>query len=175
MRRGRSLYEIIQVDPMAEPEVLEAAFRRLARKYHPDISAMPDGAQRMKELNAAYEVLRDPGRRAAYDRERHGGRGFAAADVVSRPAPAPRAQRAWLTCRQHPMMAATGECVECGTGLCGVCFDRFRPARCTTCMGSWSSRRRHRLLLPGLWFFIVLGALAYLLASSTQLLGHGLP
>jgi curved DNA-binding protein CbpA len=50
--------------------VIEAAYRRLARKYHPD--ANPDGgaAARMAELNHAYETLRDPSRRASYDRQR---------------------------------------------------------------------------------------------------------
>src|SRR5437660_1693912 len=66
MQPARSLYEILQVDARAEPEVLEAAYRRLARKYHPDVSESADGA-RMKELNAAYAVLRDPQRRADYD------------------------------------------------------------------------------------------------------------
>src|SRR5258708_25202832 len=107
MRRARSLYEIIQVDPMAEPEVLEAAFRRLARKYHPDISALPDGAQRMKELNGAYEVLRDPGRRAAYDRERYGGRGLGPPGGRSRPAPPPPPPPTWPTYPPHPLLVST--------------------------------------------------------------------
>jgi hypothetical protein len=173
MRHGRSLYEILQVDPMAEPEVLEAAFRRLARKYHPDISGTADGAERMKELNAAYQVLRDPIRRRLYDRELGGRAG--AARVAWRPAPEPTpwtAPAAWLTCRQHPMIVATGACAECGTGLCARCFDHFVPARCATCMGSWASRRRHRLLLPGLWFFVVLGAIVYVLATYTSLLSR---
>jgi hypothetical protein len=172
MPRGRSLYEILQVDPMAEPEVLEAAFRRLARKYHPDTSGVAGGAERMKQLSAAYQVLRDPARRQAYDVEL--GVGSEAAPLPGRwPAPAGRAApAAWLTCRQHPMIVATGACADCGTGLCGICFDRFQPPRCTTCMGSWASRPRHRLLLPGLWFFIVLGAVVYLLATSTALLAR---
>src|SRR5258708_37862573 len=69
MRWGQSLYEVLQVDRRAEPEVVEAAFRRLARKYHPDTSGLDDGGRRMMELSAAYEVLRDQARRAAYDRE----------------------------------------------------------------------------------------------------------
>jgi curved DNA-binding protein CbpA len=62
-------YAILQVDPEAEPEVIEAAYRRLARKYHPDVNPAPDASQRMVELNAAYAVLGDPEKRAAYDRE----------------------------------------------------------------------------------------------------------
>ena len=63
VRVARSLYQVLQVDPEAEPDVVEAVYRRLARKYHPDVSGVPDAAERMKEINAAYQVLRDPGRR----------------------------------------------------------------------------------------------------------------
>lgn len=67
MAEERDLYEILQVSPNADPEVIEAAYRRLARKHHPDISPSPESAQRMRALTHAYEVLRDPDRRAAYD------------------------------------------------------------------------------------------------------------
>jgi DnaJ-class molecular chaperone len=58
-------YEILQVSCNAEPEVVEAAFRRLASKYHPDHS-MGDEAK-MKRINEAHEVLRDPAARSRYD------------------------------------------------------------------------------------------------------------
>lgn len=61
-------YAILQVHPEADKEVIDAAYRRLAAKYHPDVSASPDAAERMKQLNEAYEVLSDPARRMAYDR-----------------------------------------------------------------------------------------------------------
>ncbi len=64
-------YGTLQVDPRAEPEVIEAAYRRLARKYHPDRREVEgDTTARMQDLNAAYSVLRDTDLRAAYDRER---------------------------------------------------------------------------------------------------------
>jgi hypothetical protein len=63
-------YVTLQVDPHADPEVIEVAYRRLARKWHPDANASPQAAVRMQELNAAYEVLRDPARRRAYDATR---------------------------------------------------------------------------------------------------------
>src|SRR5437762_541446 len=66
----RDLYRVLQVDPRADAEVLEAAYWRLARKYHPDVSSAPDAAARMRELNDAYATLRDPLRRATYDRAR---------------------------------------------------------------------------------------------------------
>jgi curved DNA-binding protein len=46
---------------------LKRVYRRLARKYHPDVSKEPDAEERFKEIGEAYEVLRDPEKRAAYD------------------------------------------------------------------------------------------------------------
>jgi curved DNA-binding protein CbpA len=69
-------YTTLQVDRRAEPEVIAAAYRSLARKYHPDKTASASSTQRMQEINAAYEVLRDPAKRKAYDRANpfHSGR-----------------------------------------------------------------------------------------------------
>ena len=66
----KDYYAILQVHLRAEPEVIEAAYRRLSRKYHPDVSGEADAGQRMRELNEAFEVLSDPARRRAYDRHR---------------------------------------------------------------------------------------------------------
>lgn len=63
-------YKILQVDPEAEDEVIQAAYRRLAQKYHPDRSPGPDGAERMVAINAARALIGTPERRATYDRER---------------------------------------------------------------------------------------------------------
>jgi preprotein translocase subunit Sec63 len=63
-------YRILQVHPGAEREVVDAAYRRLAAKYHPDVSHDSNTEERMKQINAAYEVLSDPVRRAAYDAAR---------------------------------------------------------------------------------------------------------
>ncbi len=60
-------YEVLQVSPGAEPEVIEAAYRRLARKYHPDVDKTAGADRRMQEINAAYEVLSDPQKRSEYD------------------------------------------------------------------------------------------------------------
>ncbi|MGK2849540.1 MAG: J domain-containing protein, partial [Candidatus Limnocylindrales bacterium] len=62
-------YKVLQVDSEAEDEVIAAAYRRLARKYHPD-AAGPEAAPRMAAINAAWEILGDSTRRAAFDRER---------------------------------------------------------------------------------------------------------
>ena len=66
-------YAILQVDPRAEKEVIEAAYRRLAAKYHPDRNRSPEAAEKMKRINAAYDVLSNPEKRAAYDAVRHFG------------------------------------------------------------------------------------------------------
>lgn len=63
-------YKILQVDPEAEDEVIQAAYRRLARKYHPDLASGPEAANRMAAINAAWDRLGDPEARAAFDRER---------------------------------------------------------------------------------------------------------
>lgn len=64
------LYRILQVEPQAGEEAIKAAYRRLARLYHPDLNADPAAAERMRRINAAYAVLSDPHRRAAYDARR---------------------------------------------------------------------------------------------------------
>jgi hypothetical protein len=60
---------VLQVSPWCEPEVLQAAFRALARTRHPDVNRDPDAEDQMRRLNAAYQVLSDPARRARYDEE----------------------------------------------------------------------------------------------------------
>jgi curved DNA-binding protein CbpA len=78
-------YRILQVDPEADPDVVEAAYKRLARKYHPDLNPEPDANQRMKDINLAYETLGDPEKRAEYhedwqheySRRQYEGDGFA--------------------------------------------------------------------------------------------------
>ena len=63
-------YQVLQVDSRAEKDVIDVAYRRLAFKYHPDLSNLPDATERMKRINTAYEVLSDPVKRAAYDKSR---------------------------------------------------------------------------------------------------------
>lgn len=63
-------YAILQVLPIADQEVINAAFKALALKYHPDHDATRRAANKMAELNRAYATLRDPSARAAHDRSR---------------------------------------------------------------------------------------------------------
>lgn len=66
----RDPYRLLQVDPSAFPEVVEAAYRALARLYHPDRALAPETEALMTDINWAYATLRDPEARAAYDRTR---------------------------------------------------------------------------------------------------------
>jgi curved DNA-binding protein len=62
------LYRVLQVDPSADSDVIEAAYRRLARKYHPDHNrGDPAAEERMKRINEAFRVLGKAHLRAEYD------------------------------------------------------------------------------------------------------------
>jgi len=63
----RDYYKILGIAPDAEPGEIKRAFRKLARKYHPDINKSAEAESMFKDVNEAYEVLKDPERRAAYD------------------------------------------------------------------------------------------------------------
>lgn len=72
-------YEVLGVARDASAEQIKKAFRKLARKYHPDVSKETDAEARMQAINEAHTVLSDPERRAAYDRlgqDWHGGEDF---------------------------------------------------------------------------------------------------
>jgi len=69
----RDCYEVLGVPRGAGEEQIKAAYRKLARKYHPDVNKAPDAATRFKEATAAYEVLSDPEKRKLYDRFGHAG------------------------------------------------------------------------------------------------------
>ena len=60
-------YSILGVPPAATAEEIRAAYRRLARQYHPDLNSGPEAEARMKEINEAYDTLSDPLRRRQYD------------------------------------------------------------------------------------------------------------
>jgi curved DNA-binding protein CbpA len=68
MAQGSDPYKVLQVDPEAEDEVIQAAYRRLAQKYHPDRASGAEAMERMVSINAAWELIGEPARRAAYDR-----------------------------------------------------------------------------------------------------------
>jgi curved DNA-binding protein len=63
----RDYYQILGLERAAAAEQVKTAYRRLARKYHPDVSKEKNAEERFKEVQEAYEVLKDPQKRAAYD------------------------------------------------------------------------------------------------------------
>lgn len=70
---ARDYYEILGVAKGADKTEVKAAFRKLAREYHPDVSKHADAETKFKEINEAYEVLSDDEKRARYDRFGHAG------------------------------------------------------------------------------------------------------
>jgi len=69
----RDYYEVLEVERTASKEDLKKAYRRLARRYHPDVNSEDGADEHFKEINEAYEVLSNENSRAAYDRFGHAG------------------------------------------------------------------------------------------------------
>ena len=132
VRVTQDLYKILQVDPDADAEVIEAAYKRLVRRYHPDVNHAAWAEVRMKELNTAYQTLRHPRRRALYDGQRAKTNG-ARLDGSSREA---------TRCSRHPDHVAIESCDGCGAGLCALCAGRFQPPTCAPCVVRWARGRQ---------------------------------
>lgn len=64
------LYRTLGLTPAADANAIRTAYRSLAKKYHPDVSTLPDAHERFLAIAEAYEVLSDPATRARYDRTR---------------------------------------------------------------------------------------------------------
>lgn len=69
----RDYYEVLGVKRNASEEEIRKAYRRLARKYHPDVNKEPDAEEKFKEVKEAYEVLGDKQKKAQYDQYGHSG------------------------------------------------------------------------------------------------------
>lgn len=65
----KNYYQILMVDQAADADIMAVVHRRLAQRYHPDMDPGEDAQKRMLEINQAYDVLRNPDRRARYDQE----------------------------------------------------------------------------------------------------------
>ncbi|MFA7557481.1 MAG: DnaJ C-terminal domain-containing protein [Hydrogenophaga sp.] len=103
-------YAVLGVSRQATQDEIRKAYRRLARKYHPDVSKEPDAGRRMAEVNEANEVLSDPKKRAVYDEVGHQAwaQGARSADDV-RPPPG------WN--RGYEQTAAHGQGAGAGAGF----------------------------------------------------------
>ena len=80
MATKRDYYEILGVAQSASDEEIKAAYRRMAKKYHPDLNKEPNAGDHFKEVNEAYEVLSDRQKRSTYDRFGHAGMSGAGAN-----------------------------------------------------------------------------------------------
>ena len=67
----RDYYEVLGVSKDASEAEIKSAFRKLAKKYHPDVSKEPDAAEKFKEAQEAYAVLSDENKRRQYDQFGH--------------------------------------------------------------------------------------------------------
>ena len=73
MAAKRDYYEILGVQKGASDDEIKKAYRKLSKKYHPDINKEADADQKFKEVSEAYEILSDAQKRAAYDQYGHAG------------------------------------------------------------------------------------------------------
>ncbi|MBD3795764.1 MAG: J domain-containing protein [Epsilonproteobacteria bacterium] len=64
---AKSLYQTLEISEKASPEEIKKAYRKLARKYHPDVNKDLNAMEKFKEINAAYEILSDPKKKNEYD------------------------------------------------------------------------------------------------------------
>lgn len=180
MSTSRDHYSVLQVSEHADPEVIDAAYRALARKWHPDVNADPGAADHMRAINAAYHVLRDPDRRARYDRER-ARRPVSAAvwqprpgepdeDVEPEPGPRPApppgptrpgASAAREVCTLHEEMDGVAECARCGSLLCQACIEF---GDCPTCAEEEAARRQLWMAVRALGALVVGWSIALVVA-----------
>ena len=73
MADKRDYYEVLGLSKNASEDDIKKAYRKLAKKYHPDINKAADAEEKFKEINEAYEVLSDPQKKATYDQFGHSG------------------------------------------------------------------------------------------------------
>lgn len=124
-------YEILQVSPSASPEVIEAAFKGLNKKYGEDKD--PAVRERRRGLEEAYKVLSNGEKRAAYDASRNGG-SSAVAEPAAPPPPIRLGGATVAQCARHPEVETALRCSRCDTPICPKCMIQTPVgARCPAC------------------------------------------
>jgi DnaJ-class molecular chaperone len=81
----RDYYDILEITRTAAPEAIKKAYRRLAKRYHPDVNKDTDASSRFREVQEAYDVLSDPKKRKLYDQFGHAGVQAAATEGAGDP------------------------------------------------------------------------------------------
>jgi hypothetical protein len=127
----QNLYELLQVSPNADPEIIQAAYRRLVPRYHPDRSSEPNAAEMTQRLNDAYAILSDPTRRADYDRGLTGrpGSSTSGADQTGRPAPQKNPNRDATNAPPSKWLSDTSHNTRGPRRICPVCQNSILPEK----------------------------------------------
>lgn len=107
---NRDCYSILGVPRVASADEIRAAYRRLARQYHPDLNDSPEAEARMQEINEAYSTLSDPLRRRQYDL--YGRAGGSAANPAGGRAGGRAGRPASNAAPTRPYIAQRGEDIE---------------------------------------------------------------
>ncbi len=143
MSEKRDYYEVLGLSKGASEEEIKKAYRKMAKKYHPDINKEPGAEEKFKEINEAYEVLSDPQKKATYDQFGHAGMdgaGFGGFSQGGETSPVLEASRIYSA----PSLAA----VLAEAAIGGPIPDRVREttASCRCASISWmrSSERQRR-------------------------------
>ena len=169
-------YEVLGVPRSATDDEIKRAYRALARQFHPDSNPDPQAEARFKEINVAYEALKDPERRRRYDLFGEdgtrpsgggpaGGEAFGFGDIFdaffggdpfgNRQAGPPRAPDAEAVVHLELVQAAFGATatveirlpVACERCECSGCEPGTHPARCDVCGGAGEVREVRRSIL----------------------------
>jgi molecular chaperone DnaJ len=153
---SQDLYDLLGVDRDADADAIKKAYRRLARQFHPDVNPDPESQERFKQISAAYEVLSDPQKRAAYDRggDPFGGgfggqgAGFSFTDIMdaffggSATAGAGRGPRSRVRRGQDALIRLEVDLAEAAFGVSRE-LKVDTAVRCSTCGGDGASPGTH--------------------------------
>ena len=71
MAEKRDYYDVLGISKSANETEIKKAYRKMAKKYHPDVNKAPDAEEKFKEVQEAYDVLSDSNKKAAYDSDGH--------------------------------------------------------------------------------------------------------